>query len=144
MAERLQQGSRLALDVVANVRATEDAITEVAALEHVITTADIEHLQHVIEPSLEHGVRTGQNWVGDSGWGPLRSEFVPSPESEVGQLVEDLARFISTTEGNPVVRAAIAHAQFETIHPFISTATAELDGHSSTRCCVGPTPCATH
>lgn len=31
----------------------------------------------------------------------------------------DLARFVTDTAGNPVVRAAIAHAQFETIHPFI-------------------------
>jgi Fic family protein len=34
-------------------------------------------------------------------------------------LVDDLARFVTATKGNPVVRAAVAHAQFETIHPFI-------------------------
>ncbi|WP_026820626.1 Fic family protein [Arthrobacter castelli] len=119
VAELLQQGSRLALDVVANVRATEESITELADLNRIVTSADIEHLQHVIESSLGHGLRTEQNWVGGSGWSPLRSDFVPPPESEVGRLVEDLAQFISATEGNPVVRAAIAHAQFETIHPFI-------------------------
>nr|WP_245580407.1 Fic family protein [Arthrobacter castelli] len=118
VGELLQQGSRLALDVVANVRATEDSITELADLNRIVTTTDIEHLQHVIEPSHEQGLRTKQNRVGGSGWSPLRSEFVPPPESEGGRLVEDLARFISATEGTPAVRAG-AHVQFETIHPFI-------------------------
>ena len=49
----------------------------------------------------------------------MRADFVPPPEQEVNRLVEDLARFVTATDGNPVVRAAIAHAQFETIHPFI-------------------------
>ncbi|MFX5957026.1 Fic family protein, partial [Acinetobacter baumannii] len=65
------------------------------------------------------GLRTEQNWVGGSGWSPIRAEFVPPPEMEVGRLVADLAAFVTRTEGNPVIRAAIAHAQFETIHPFI-------------------------
>lgn len=119
IAELLHQGNRAALDVVANVRATEDAIAGLADRGRVITTQDIEDLQHVIEPSLERGLRSEQNGVGGPGWSPLRAEFVPPPEGEVRRLVDDLARFITATAGNPVVRAAIAHAQFETIHPFI-------------------------
>jgi len=119
IAELLQQGQRVALDVVANVRATEEAMAELADRDRPVTTGDIEHLQHIIEPRLELGLRGEQNWVGGPGWSPLRAEFVPPPETEVPRLVGDLARFITSTEGNPVVRAAIAHAQFETIHPFI-------------------------
>ncbi|MGJ1677939.1 Fic family protein [Clavibacter sepedonicus] len=119
IAELLQQGTRVALDVIANVRATEEAIDALADRERPITVPDIEALQHVIEPSLAEGIRTEQNWVGGSGWSPLRAEFVPPPEGEVRRLLDDLARFCTDTEGNPVVRAAIAHAQFETIHPFI-------------------------
>jgi Fic family protein len=119
IAELLQQGSRVALDVVANVRATEEAIAALADRDRAVTTADIEHLQHVIEPTLVSGLRDEQNWVGGSGWSPLRADFVPPPESEVLRLVDDLARFVTATAGNPVARAAIAHAQFETIHPFI-------------------------
>jgi Fic family protein len=119
IAELLQQGTRVALDVIANVRATEDAIDTLADRERRITVLDFEALQHVIEPSLAEGIRTEQNWVGGSGWSPLRADFVPPPEGEVRRLLEDLARFCTDTEGNPVVRAAIAHAQFETIHPFI-------------------------
>ncbi|MDE0547444.1 Fic family protein [Microbacterium sp. C7(2022)] len=119
IAEVLEQGPQVALDVIGNVRATEQAIATLADRTRLITSADIERLQHVIEPTLEPGLRTEQNWVGGTGWSPLRAEFVPPPESEVPRLVADLAAFLSETTGNPVVRAAIAHAQFEAIHPFI-------------------------
>lgn len=118
IAELLHHGNRAALDVVANVRATEDAIAGLADRDRVITTADIVALQHVIAPRLERGLRREQNWVGGPGWSPLRAAFVPPPEGEVPRLVDDLAAFVTETEGNPIVRAAIAHAQFETIHPF--------------------------
>lgn len=119
IAELLQQGTRVALDVVANVRATEDAIAQLADRARLVTVSDIERLQHTIEPRLQSGLRQEQNWVGGSGWSPLRADFVPPPVTEVRRLLGDLAQFITRTEGNPVTRAAIAHAQFETIHPFI-------------------------
>ncbi|WP_342000796.1 Fic family protein [Microbacterium sp. LWH7-1.2] len=119
IAEALQQGPRVALDVVANVRATEQAIEQLADRARPITVSDIEDLQHVIEPGLERGIRIEQNWVGGTGYSPLRADFVPPPEEDVQRLLEDLAGFVTETEGNPVVRAAIAHAQFETIHPFV-------------------------
>ncbi len=119
IAELLHEGSRQALDVVANVRATEAAIAGLADRGRAITVGDIVDLQHVIEPRLQRGLREEQNWVGGPGWSPLRAAFVPPPEGEVPRLVADLARFATDTSGNPVVRAAIVHAQFETIHPFI-------------------------
>jgi Fic family protein len=119
IAELLHYGPRQALDVVANVRATEAAIAELADRDRAITVEDIVDLQHVIEPRLERGLRQEQNWVGGPGWSALRAAFVPPPEGEVPRLVADLARFVTDTSGNPVVRAAIVHAQFETIHPFI-------------------------
>ena len=119
IAEILHEGRRVALDVVANVRATEAAIADLVDRDRAIATEDIEQLQHTIEPRLEYGLRQEQNWVGGSGWSPLRAAFVPPPETEVRRLIDDLARFVTATDGNPIVRAAIAHAQFETIHPFI-------------------------
>ncbi|MES2867011.1 MAG: Fic/DOC family N-terminal domain-containing protein, partial [Actinomycetota bacterium] len=67
VAELLRQGSRIALEVVANVRATEDAIAILSDRRQPITVVDIERLQHVIEPSLEPGLRREQNWVGGAG-----------------------------------------------------------------------------
>ncbi len=119
IAELLHQGTRAALDVVANVRATEEAIAGLADRERPITADNIVSLQHVIEPGLGRGLREEQNWIGGPGWSPLRADFVPPPETEVPRLVEDLARFATSTDGNPVVRAAVVHAQFETIHPFV-------------------------
>lgn len=119
IAELLRQGKPVALDVVANVRATEDAIAALADHTRPIQVTDIEVLQHTIEPGLALGIRTEQNWVGGPGYSPLRADFIPPPETEVGRLVGNLAEFVTATEGNPVVRAAIAHAQFETIHPFV-------------------------
>ncbi|MFT4137203.1 Fic family protein [Microbacterium sp.] len=119
IAELLHHGPRQALGVVANVRATEAAIAELADRTRVITTDDIVDLQHVIEPGLARGLRQEQNWVGGPGWSPLRAAFVPPPEADVPRLVADLASFVTKASGNAVVRAAIAHAQFETIHPFI-------------------------
>lgn len=119
IAEILQRGTPVALDVVSNVQATEQAIATLSDAQRPITVSDLEDLQHVIEPRLERGIRRVQNWVGGSGWSPLRADFVPPPPSEVKRLTQNLAQFISATQGNPVVRAAIAHAQFETIHPFI-------------------------
>ncbi|AVG23203.1 Fic family protein [Pontimonas salivibrio] len=119
IAELLNEGTRQALDVVATVHATENAIADLADPTRPITTEDLIDLQHIIEPRLPRGLRTEQNWVGGSGWSPLRADFIPPPETEVARLVEDLAHFITETEGNPAVRAAIAHAQCETIHPFI-------------------------
>ncbi|CAO1650199.1 Fic family protein [Salinibacterium sp. NYA9b] len=119
IAEVLHQGKSVALDVIANVRATEESIDVLADRTRPVSVSDIEHLQHVIEPSLPAGIRREQNWVGGNGWSPLRAEFVPPPETEVRRLLDNLAQFVSATEGNPVVRAALAHAQFETIHPFI-------------------------
>ena len=119
IAELLHEGPQQALDVVANVRATDAAIAELADRGRPITVEDVVDLQHVIEPRLQRGLRAEQNWVGGPGWSPLRAAFVPPPEDEVPRLVADLARFATDTTGNPVVRAAIVHAQFETIHPFI-------------------------
>lgn len=119
IAERLKYGDRVALDVNANVRATENAIDEIADPFRPITVKDIEDLQHSIEPRLAFGLREAQNWVGGPGNSPLRAEFIPPPAAEVPRLIANLAAFITATEGNPVIRAAIAHAQFETIHPFV-------------------------
>ena len=118
IAEALHEGKKVALDVIGNVRATEEAILKLADRSKPVTVDDIEQLQHQIEPSLRFGIRETQNWVGGPGWSPLRADFVPPPETEVRRLMEDLAVFVTATDGDPIVRAALAHAQFETIHPF--------------------------
>jgi Fic family protein len=63
-------------------------------------------------------LRATQNWIGGSDYNPCSAEFVPPPPERVPDLIEDLIAF-SNEDGLPAVaQAAIAHAQFETIHPF--------------------------
>lgn len=63
--------------------------------------------------------RSSQNWIG--GTRPGNALFVPPPPSEVPALMSDLERFLHETEsGLPaIVKAGLAHVQFETIHPFL-------------------------
>lgn len=51
--------------------------------------------------------------------GPCSAAFVPPPAEYVGPLLNDLIEYINGDEHPAIVQAAIAHAQFETIHPFL-------------------------
>ena len=63
-------------------------------------------------------VRTAQNWIGGNDFNPCGADFVPPPPSALGRLIDDLSEFMESDTLPPLVQAAIAHAQFETIHPF--------------------------
>ncbi len=63
--------------------------------------------------------RRSQNWIG--GTRPGNAHFVPPPPRQVEDCMGRLERFIHD-EGNPyptLIKTALAHAQFETIHPFL-------------------------
>jgi Fic family protein len=64
-------------------------------------------------------LRRSQNWIG--GAQPGRAAFVPPPPDKVPGLLADLERFIHDPEPAlpPLVRVALVHVQFETIHPFL-------------------------
>jgi Fic family protein len=109
--------------VVANVRATEKAI-ELASSAAAITVDTIVEIHRTLfEGTRDEGIgaliRDEQNWVGGSSSGPADAEFVPPPKEFVGPALEDLAAFVGRTDVAPVLQAAVAHAQFETIHPFL-------------------------
>jgi Fic family protein len=62
--------------------------------------------------------RTEQNWIGGSSFNPCSAEYVPPPHELVPDLVTDLSAFCNQDSLPAIAQAAIAHAQFETIHPF--------------------------
>ena len=64
-------------------------------------------------------IRTEQNWIGGSGFNPCSAAFVPPPPEEVPDLLAYLCQFCSDEVLPALAQAAIAHAQFETIHPFV-------------------------
>lgn len=64
-------------------------------------------------------IRSVQNWIGGSSFNPCSAAFVPPPPEQVEGLLADLCAFVNDDELPAVAQAAIAHAQFETIHPFV-------------------------
>ncbi len=68
--------------------------------------------------------RKSQNWIG--GGSPNTAKFVPPPYVEMNRCLSDFEKFLhGEDEYPPLIKAALAHAQFETIHPF-------LDGNGRT------------
>jgi len=63
-------------------------------------------------------VRGVQNWIGGSDHAPRNALYVPPPPETVDAYLDDLIRFINRTDLSAMAQAAIAHAQFESIHPF--------------------------
>ena len=64
-------------------------------------------------------LRDEQVWVGGTPYSPHGATFVPPVAERVPGLLEDLVAFASRRDVGPVAKAAIIHAQLETIHPFI-------------------------
>ncbi len=63
-------------------------------------------------------IRTSQNWIGGSR--PGNALFVPPPPNKVPELLAQLEKWIHSNDTlPPLVKAALAHVQFETIHPFL-------------------------
>lgn len=72
-------------------------------------------------PLREHAgrMREAQNWIGGSAYNPCSAVYIPPPAGHVPALLDDLAQFCNGDALPAVVQAALAHAQFETIHPFV-------------------------
>lgn len=69
-----------------------------------------------LERDLVGAFRRRQGWIG--GYSPQTAVYVPPPADEVGRLVADLLRYVNGPAPDAVTQAAVAHAQFETIHPY--------------------------
>jgi Fic family protein len=109
-------------EILANIDAMATAISGISArtpitLEHLLAF----HRRLFTGTRLEEHagqLRTEQNWIGGSDYNPCSAAFVPPPPEFVATLMEDLCRFCNDDALPAVAQAALAHAQFETIHPF--------------------------
>jgi Fic family protein len=115
-----QEGHFKAQEILGNIRALELATrigTEADELD--VDAITRIHREMAIVPPLDRiagELREEPSWIG--GRSPLDAEFVGPPWQEVRPLLEDLCDFVNRDDVSPVAQAAIAHAQFETIHPF--------------------------
>jgi cell filamentation protein, protein adenylyltransferase len=65
-------------------------------------------------------LRRSQNWIGPAGCTLNEASFVPPPQEEVPSALSELERFIHDDEPMPaLIKIGLAHAQFETVHPFL-------------------------
>ncbi len=113
----------VAVEVMGNITAMESAV-ELATSADPFTLADLLALHRTLmdnsaTPEVGGVVRQRQNWIGGSSYNPCSAAFVPPPPERVHGLLTDLFRYVNGDDHSPVVQAAIAHAQFETLHPFI-------------------------
>jgi Fic family protein len=109
-------------EVLANVDAMELAVEE-ASLVEAVTLESILAIHRALlnraMPAIAGQIRTKQNWIGGNDHNPRDADYVPPPPSEVPRLLEDLCELCNSVHLPPLVQAAIVHAQFETIHPFV-------------------------
>jgi Fic family protein len=107
-----------ASQIVANVRAMQAAIELADRLDTgAVRAMHATLMEH--DPDHEPGRwRREQVWIGGTNFGPHLADFVAPHHEYVSRLMDDLIAFIRRDDLPALVHAALAHAQFETIHPF--------------------------
>lgn len=112
-----------AVEILANIDAMESAIElaseaqafgqeELLEVHRVLTTSSL-------SPEFVGQIRSVQNWIGGSSYNLCGADFVPPEPEALPVLLDDLFAYMAGDEHSPLVQAAVAHAQFETLHPFV-------------------------
>ncbi len=110
----------MASATAALTRMIRDAETTRAIRPEAILQAHGDLFRHHAEEGNRPGtVRTTQNWIGGSDYSPVTALHVPPPPETLPDYLDDLFAFANRDDVPTLVQAAIAHAQFESIHPFI-------------------------
>ncbi len=104
--------------VGANVQAMDRALSLADDLTVEGIVAVQEALLHESAPHHAGRFREGPVWIGGRGSSPHTATFVPPRYERLPDLMTDLVAFIERTDVDPFIQVAVAHAQFETIHPF--------------------------
>jgi Fic family protein len=63
--------------------------------------------------------RRSQNWIGPSGCTPTTAKYVPPPPDQLMSCLDGLEKFLHDRTLPPLIQIALAHYQFEAIHPFL-------------------------
>lgn len=119
LAEIGQESKKNAVLIVANERAMRSAISLADRLDGDAILQMHAALLEQHDPRAAGRWRTEQVWIGGSGYGPHGAAFVPPHHERIAAAVDDLVAFVRRDDLPVLVQAAIAHAQFETIHPFV-------------------------
>ena len=111
-------------EVINYVRAMNNGLgrlTKLPVSVRLIREIRAELMQDVRGGRLQPGeLRTSQNWIGPAGCTLSTATFVPPPQHLVPDALGELEKFLHRDDGlPPLVKIALAHVQFETIHPFL-------------------------
>lgn len=118
LAELGDDGRSNAVQIVANVRAMQAAIALADSLD---SDAILAMHAALMEHQSLHSAgewRTEQVWIGGTTFGPHEASFVPPGHRHVPGAIADLVAFAQRDDVPVLAQVALAHAQFETIHPF--------------------------
>ena len=107
-----------AAQIVRNVRTMEAALSLADKIDGESIMAMQTALLGTFAPNLTGGWRDEQVWIGGSSLSPHLADFVPPHQDRVPAAMDDLVAFMGRTDIPALAQVAIAHAQFETIHPF--------------------------
>lgn len=125
LAELYPKASNDARLVVANMIATQKALELPAGLtlEGIVEIHDLlldnSHLENQTNSAFEK-LRQKPVWLGGTSFTPHTALFVPPAFQHVPEYMADLIEFGTRSDLNPVVKAAILYAQFQTVHPFLT------------------------
>ncbi len=118
LAELGDTSRRNATEIVANTTAMTAAIALADRLDAQAILAMHAALLEHHDPKIAGTWRSAQVWIGSSSYGPHTASFVPPHHTRVAPAIDDLVCFMHRDDLPVLSQAAIAHAHFETIHPF--------------------------
>ncbi|MBE6466946.1 Fic family protein [Denitrobacterium detoxificans] len=116
LAELSDKTSQNAQLIAANIAAMREALAHEGEIDVPLIIRIHDTL--VAGTDAAAGIRTEQVWIGGSFYSPHGAVFVPPHHSRISSYLDDLVAFSAKEDISPLVKAAIFHAQFETIHPF--------------------------
>lgn len=118
VAELGAPSSRNAEMIVGNVLAMRAALALADDLGPAAILGMHDALLRDTEPAIAGRWRSEQVWIGGDSYGPHGAAYVAPVHTDVPGLIDDLVAFVRAEQVPPFVLTAVAHAQFETIHPF--------------------------
>ena len=111
-------------EVASYVRAVEYAVSrrrELPLCNRLLREVHRELLNNARGADKEPGeFRRSQNWIGPAGCSLRDARYVPPNVEDMGNAMSELERYINEDDGtDPLIKVALVHYQFETIHPFL-------------------------
>ncbi len=115
-------------DRVVSVRSNLDAIEQALDIAHsdrAVAVDDLHDLHSrlmkedsLLPESAKGTFRERPIWIGTNDISPRGAEYIAPPAKHIPELTDDLLHFINDRDLPPLIKAAVAHVQFESIHPY--------------------------